>query len=134
MVLYISLLNTQHYKVRIKGVVAIVTLDYGWSTYKYIYISFSCLNFLDEAWWFLSLRVFELLSSSLLLFLRYVLRPSSGVCRTREPSWNFELRPLLNPRGTPVLIPGTSVKYFCLVARLLSGLNLQPPNEWVFGT
>ena len=51
---------------------------------------------------FLSLRVFELLSSSLLLFPqrfgRYVLRPSSGVCRTREPTRNFELRPLLNPR------------------------------------
>ena len=24
---------------------------------------------------------------------------------TREPSWNFELRPLLNPRGSPVQIP-----------------------------
>ena len=53
-------------------------------------ITFSCLNFCDEAWWFLSLRVFELLSSSLLLFPqrfgRYVLRPSSGVCWTREPT------------------------------------------------
>ena len=48
----------------------------------------------------LSLRVFGLLSSSLLLFPqrfhRYVFRPSSGVCRTREPSRNFELRPLWN--------------------------------------
>ena len=39
------------------------------------------------------------MSSSLLLFPqcfgRYVRRPSSGVCRTREPSRNFELRPLL---------------------------------------
>ena len=39
----------------------------------------SCLNFWDEAWWFLSLRVFGLLSLSLLLFPyrfgRYVLRP-----------------------------------------------------------
>ena len=47
--------------------------------------------------------VFRLLSSSLLLFPqrfgRYVLRSFSGVCRTREPSRNFELRPLLNPRG-----------------------------------
>ena len=38
---------------------------------------------------FLLLRVFRLLSSSLLLFPqcfdRYVLRPSSGVCRTQEP-------------------------------------------------
>ena len=46
--------------------------------------------------WFLSLRVFGLLSSSLLLFpqrfSRYVLRPSSGVYRTREPSRNFGLR------------------------------------------
>ena len=52
----------------------------------------SCPNFWDEAWWFLSLRVFGLLSSSLLLFPqrfnRYVLRPSSGVCQTREPSRN----------------------------------------------
>ena len=43
----------------------------------------SCQNFWDKAWWFLSLRVFGLLSSSLLLFPqrfgRYVLRPSSGV-------------------------------------------------------
>ena len=57
----------------------------------------------------LSLVVFGLLSSSLLLFPqhfgRYVLRPSSGVCRTREPSRNFELRPLLNQRGSSVLIP-----------------------------
>ena len=29
---------------------------------------FNCLNFWDEAWWFLSLRVFGQLSSSLLLF------------------------------------------------------------------
>ena len=44
----------------------------------------SCLNFWDEAWWFLSLRVFGLLSSSLLLFLqrfdRYVPRSPSGNC------------------------------------------------------
>ena len=63
--------------------------------------NFSCLNFWDEAWWFLSLRVFGLISSSLLLFPQrfgqYVLRLFSGVCRTLEPSRNFELRPLLNP-------------------------------------
>ena len=44
----------------------------------------SCLNFWDEAWFFLSLRVFKLLSLSLLLFPQhfgwYVLWPSSGVC------------------------------------------------------
>ena len=43
------------------------------------------------------------MSSSLWLFPqrfgRYVLRPSLGVCRTREPTRNFELRPSLNPRG-----------------------------------
>ena len=80
----------------------------------YIY---SCLNFWDEACWFLSLRVFGLLSSPLLLFpqrfSRYVFRPSSGVCRTREPSWNFELRPLLNPRGSSVLIPLAIPGYKC---------------------
>ena len=32
---------------------------------------------------------------SLRFFGRYVLRPSSCVCRTREPSRDFELRPLL---------------------------------------
>ena len=46
---------------------------------------------------------FRLLSSSLLLYLqrfsRCVLRPSSCVsCRAREPSRNFETRPLFNPR------------------------------------
>ena len=68
----------------------------------------NCQIFLDEAWWFLSSRVFELLSSSLLLFPQrfgwYVLRPSSGVCWTREPTWNSELRSLLNPWGSLVLI------------------------------
>ena len=43
----------------------------------------SCLNFWNEAW-VLSLRVFGLLSSSLLLFPQrfgwYILQPSSGVC------------------------------------------------------
>ena len=45
---------------------------------------FKDISFQDEVWWFLSLRIFGLLSSSLLLFPqrfgRYVLRPSSGVC------------------------------------------------------
>ena len=48
-------------------------------------------------------------------FGRYVLRPSSGVCQTREPTRNFELRPLLNPRGSPVLIPFTITGYKCKV-------------------
>ena len=45
----------------------------------------------------LSIRFFGLSSSYLLLFPqrfgRYVPWASSGVCRTREPSQNFELRP-----------------------------------------
>ena len=55
----------------------------------------------------LCFRVFGLLSSSLLFpqrFDQYVLWPSSGVWRTQEPTWNFELHPLLNPQGSPVLI------------------------------
>ena len=82
----------------------------------------------------LSLRVFGLLSSSLLLFSqrfgRYVLRPSSGVRRTQEPTRNFELRSLLNPRRSPVLIPLaiTGYKYSCIVICLQSGLNLQPQD------
>ena len=53
------------------------------------------------------------MSSSLLLFPqrfgRYVLRPSD-VCRTREPSRNFELRPLWNPRCSPTYMLRSSVK------------------------
>ena len=54
------------------------------------------LNFSDEAY-FLPLRVFSLLSSSLYSqrFGRSILRPSSGVsCRTRDPTQNLELNPL----------------------------------------
>ena len=66
---------------------------------------------------FLPLRVFGLLSSSLLLFPhlfgRFVLRLSSGVCWTREPTQKFELHPLLNPQGSPVLIPLAITGYKC---------------------
>ena len=87
-----------------------------------------------EAWWFLLLSVFGRLSSSLLLFAqrfgRYVLRPSSGVCQIKEPTGNFEPRPLLNPRGSPVLIPLaiTSVKYSGFVTHLQSGLKPENPR------
>ena len=71
----------------------------------------------------LSLRVFGLLSSSLLVFsqrfCRYVHRPTSDVCRTREPLRNFELRPLLNPRGSPVLIPSAMTSYIIVQHPLL---------------
>ena len=42
----------------------------------------------------------------------------------REPSRNFELRPLLNPWGSSVLIPLAITGYKCIVTRLQSGLNL----------
>ena len=70
----------------------------------------------------LSLRVFGLLSSSLLSFPqrfgRYVVQPSSDVRRTQERTRNFKLRPLL-----------LSVKYSCIVTHLQSGLNLPPPDD-----
>ena len=64
-----------------------VTLDYSHQLYLLYTFNYS----------FLSFRVFGLLSSSLLLYLQHfgwnVLRPSSEVCRTREPIQNFEPRP-----------------------------------------
>ena len=86
---------------------------------------------------FLSLRVFGLLSSSLLLFSQrfgwYVLRLSSGVCRTRKPPRNFELRPLLNPRESPVLIPLANVVEILIQFKT----SFTQPNNWpcteVFG-
>ena len=57
---------------------------------------------------FLSLKIFVFI----FIVISTMFWPSSGVCRTQEPSWNFGLRPLLNPRGSPVLIP---VKYSCIV-------------------
>ena len=55
-------------------------------------------------------------------FGRYVLRPSSGVFRNREPSRNFELRPLLKPRGSPVLIPFAITGYTCQVFMYITRL------------
>ena len=49
----------------------------------------------------------------IVIFGRYVHRPSSGVCRTREPTQNFEPRPLFKPRWTLVLIPLTITWYKC---------------------
>ena len=98
------------------GLLFIVLFSAEASLFANIYMVISCLDFWDEAWLFLSLRVFGLLTSSLLLFSqrfgRYVLWPS-GVCRTREPTRNFELRPLLNQRGSPVLIPLAITGYKC---------------------
>ena len=63
-----------------------------------------CLDFLDEASFLLSIRIFGLLTSSLLLYSQrfgwYVLRSSSGVsCRTRVSTQNLELKPLFHPHG-----------------------------------
>ena len=81
-------------------------------------LALSCLNFWDKLWWFLSFRVFRLLSSSLLLYSQHfaqcILRPSSGVsCWTQEPTQNFEPRPLFNLWGllAPILL--TITRYKC---------------------
>ena len=79
--------------------------------------SIICLNFWDEAWWFLSLRVFGLLSSSLLLFPqcfgRYVLRPSSGFCRQKSEN------PCFQKNIT-----------FILISKYVSVLSIQYPFPW----
>ena len=65
-----------------------------------IYIYISCLNFWHEAWWFFISQGFWIIFFIFIVifksFSRYVLRPSSDVCRTREPTRNFEPHPLLN--------------------------------------
>ncbi len=88
-------------------------------------VQVSCLNFWDEVCWFLSLKVFRLLSSSLLLFPqpfgRYVLRPSSGVRRTREPTRNFELPvPIMYSSLYLVYSAGDSLRYLILQYSALS--------------
>ena len=79
----------------------------------------------------LSLRVFRLLSSSLLLFQqrfgRYILRFSSN-------SETFtELRTTSYSEFTEVtwFDSVTSVKYSCIVTRLRSRLNPQPPDDYL---
>ena len=86
--------------------------------YLFIHLSIHFKKCLPKyKFFFLSSMVFGLLFSSLLLFpqrfRRYIFRPSSGVCRTRERTQNIELRPLFNPRGSPVLIPLAITGYKC---------------------
>ena len=54
-----------------------------------------CLNFWDEVWWFLSLRIFRLLSSSSLLYLpcfgQCILGPSSDV-ELWSPHWTVRIK------------------------------------------
>ena len=52
-------------------IIYILPHGYIYTIYYNIILLISCLNFWDEAWWFLSLRVFGLLSSSLLLFPKF---------------------------------------------------------------
>ena len=61
---------------------------------------------------------------------RYVLWPSSGdYGRTREPTRNFEPRPLFNPRRLfPLTITG--YKYSCIVTRQQSGSNQQTSDDY----
>ena len=104
---YCSKPHSSYWKVNFPSLIficphlGIFLLGYGFKQICKQNQNISCLNFSDETGWFLSLGVFGLLSSSLLLFPqhfgRYVLRHSSGVCRTQEPSWNFEPRPPLKP-------------------------------------
>ena len=83
-------------------------------------VSLCCIAMIKEGMkrhsTFLSLRVFELLSSSLLLFSqrfgRYVLRPSSGVCRSRELRTTSFIESTGVTFSDPVSQPGTSVKLF----------------------
>ena len=76
------------------------------------------------------------MSSSLWLFPhrfgRHVLRPSSSVCRTLEPTWNFELRLLLNPLLSPVLIPLAITEYKCYVFLYCysPAVRIEPATSW----
>ena len=67
----------------------------------------SCQIFWDEAWWFLSVFIFIDISSTF--------RPIFLPAFFRESTRNFELGPLLNPRGSPVLIPLAITGYKGLV-------------------
>ena len=78
---------------------------------------------------------------------RPICPPTSGVCRTREPRRNFQLRPLLNP----VLIPWAISGYNCYspvvrieplddcIIRKATPITvtlcvLLDSSEWIFGT
>ena len=91
----IQIICTLFYDIKYSYLIQIIFTQFYGIRYSYL-IQIICTQF------FLSLRIFGLLSSSLLLFPqhfgRYVLRPSSDVCRTWEPTQNFELRPLLNSK------------------------------------
>ena len=101
-----------------------------YATFRPIYppAFFWCLsmNFWDEAWWFLSLRVFGLVSSSLLLFPqrfgRYIHRPSSSVCR-----WIFRWSLMI--LSSSLLFPQRFGQY---ILRLSSGVcrNRDPRRNY----
>ena len=79
-------------------------MSYGSINSYYQLDKLICLNFWDEAWLLLLIRIFWLLSSSLLFYLQrfdqYVLRPSSSIsCRTLEPTQTLDLNTLFEPQG-----------------------------------
>ena len=95
-----------------------------------------CLNFWDEACWFLSLRVFGLLFSSLLLFPqhfgRYVLWPSSGVCCLNfwdEACWFLSLKVFGLLSSSLLLFPQRFGRY---VIQPSSGVcRIREPSNYV---
>ena len=66
--------------------------------FKYFYLTQTISFKLSELRW--SLMIFIIKGSQTIVFIFIVIstrfQPSSGVCRTREPTWNFEVCPLLN--------------------------------------
>ena len=109
----------------ISNLFAHVTNDNEWTI---IAPSIIIQNFWEEAWWFLSLRVLGLLSSSF-YFHNISADISPGLLSN---SGTFKLHPLLNPQGLPVLIPlAITVKYSNIITCLQSGLNLQPPDDYL---
>ena len=118
----------------------------------------NCLNFWDEACWFLSLRVFGLLSSSLLLFSqrfgRYVfcgcLSNSGTFTELRTTTFiestgfacsetiSHDWKPVLS---IPVLLLACSQDWTCNLQMIVSieAINvtlcvLLDSTEWIFGT
>ena len=79
-------------------------------TYIYIYIY---INKYIYIYIYIIIQGFRIIVSIFIfIFSRYALRPSSGVsCRYQQPTRNFELRPLFNPRWSLALIPLTIIVY-----------------------
>ena len=101
------------------------------------YICCSCQNFWDEIWWVLSFSVFGL---HLYCYIHNVsadmfsglLRAFLVELRSLHATSNHVLYLIHAVGGSLALILLTksiSIKYSCIVTRLQSGLNLQPPYD-----